>query len=214
MKTTILFFILGILVSCEKVVQKSDFEVSRSSIDASLPILCKNPSSYSKCWGQFSKEEMSYSVASQYAETSYAHYKNLGYDVVLKENSLVFNFKNEHQKYLEYQEKWISIEGVIFSIPFVFLILMYGMVSRNYRKRVDRIRKIYATNPKDIVFWGDNQKIFEEALKKNQIPSHWFFNIDEKNGKIVSIMFHNGRMVESIATCKSSLVKSFKSAGF
>lgn len=200
MKTISIIFILLLLVSCEKEV-KSELEINLSSITSSLPRLCGTNPISSSCWAQFYQTSKTYSVAPKYEQEALAYFKNQGYVVSLNSGTLVFDFSDQHKKYLLHKKVLITLEQgilmVLILIPTLFLI----RVHYRYKNKVKLIKKIYYQNPEDLFFWDKTyKKDFESALSKTSLPLYWTVNLSENKDKIVSITYYNGRSMGRIAS--------------
>ena len=193
-------------------VVKSDMQIQIDNISKSLPHLCKaDLTVYGSCWSQFKKETQTYQVGNQGEEIK-NYFQNRGYQVSLTENSLIFDFKSEHAKYLVHQTKFISMEAMGLFVFLAIPVLWYLRIRSNYRKRVLKIKALYEKDPEQLFFWDKSYKgEFEEALAKTTLPLYW--NVNLENNQIGNISYYNGRSIGRVASPRESIKNTFKALG-
>lgn len=195
---------------------KSELESQVDAINLTLPTICR-VSKYSSCWNQFDVSRKIYTTSNKLGLELQALYSNLGYNVKLvsiKENSvdnagsqLVFDFSNDHQKYLFVKSLPITMESLfLLSLLSTIPIFLFFLSIKN-RARVREVRNAYENSKEDLIFWNKtDETMLLYHLDKNNLPSHWSFNI--KENKIKGISFYNGSSIGNIARSKRSLVSS------
>lgn len=207
------WFLLGAALNDKPAPPKiEELQIQINKINSTLPRLCPNARKNSGCWSQFKTESLSFSVSNEKKNELKSYYINSGYNVSLDNNTLVFDFKEEHQKYLYWKTLFISEETYfilgIFGLVFFFFLKIYW----NGQKRIKNIKLAYENSKNDLMFWEkDGAKILEESLKNNRTPLYWNFSIE--NNKIIGITEYNGRSIGRIASRRDDLYNSLKGLG-
>lgn len=214
MKSQLIIFLLLFLVSCKEVVKVkvSDLDTQLSIINQSLPKLCPQDTTvYSSCWKPFSRKEITFAIPHNMAESALSYYKNRGYQLSYNQGQLVFDFMPHHEKYLQHQDKFLSLESMFFlGIGSLFLMAIFSVYYRYYKK-VQKVKALYQKDKNKLHFWDKLDRLkLEKELTQNHLPAYWNFRLNDDQTKIEGITYYNGRSMGRIAEDKEAFFNSLK----
>ena len=200
-------FLLLFLISCNQVVHRADLEVEKDQIQNIIPRLCSSKWENSMCWGQFDRQYVEVKTSKKYQDHLYSIFTNQGYKVEKNESGLKFDFTSQHLAYKKYLTHFLAFEHYLFLFGFLSLFPLYRFLTRSYREMVKKTKENYKQD--DLLFWnrGGHEELMN-SLKENRLPVGW--NVHFDGNRIVSITKTNNHGFERIASCKESVVKSFR----